>query len=259
MLLFYSAHHHAEMARFNDHANSLWLDGFLNGLGNLRGQPLLDLQAAGEDFDQARNLAQADDFAVRNICDVNFAKERQDVVLAEAEHLDIFHDHHFVVTDRKQRLLQHGLWIFFVALGQKFEGAVDAMRSADETFADWVFIKTDEDFFDQLFEAGAGKCCGFDWCHGVFLYGRASLGWAGEGTHPYVVVPIASGGFRHPRRIRMSSSWFLPCVPFLDERCGNRAAKYRTRRCRGSPSSQRNWRTPILRLDSAHRRVPEFA
>src|SRR5207302_4824808 len=67
--------------------------------------------------------------------DVNFAKKGQHVVLAEAEHLDIFHDHHFVVTDRKQRLLQHGVWIFFVALGQKFEGAVDAMRSADETFA----------------------------------------------------------------------------------------------------------------------------
>jgi len=75
MLLFYPAHHHAEMARFNDHADALWLDGFLNGLGNLRGQPFLDLQAAGEDFDQARNLAQADDFAVRNICDVNFAKK----------------------------------------------------------------------------------------------------------------------------------------------------------------------------------------
>ncbi len=88
MLLFYPAHHHAEMARFNDHADALWLDGFLNGLGNLRGQPFLDLQAAGEDFDQARNLAQADDFAVRNICDMDFAKERQDVVLAEAEHLD---------------------------------------------------------------------------------------------------------------------------------------------------------------------------
>ncbi len=67
MLLFYPAHHHAEMARFNDHADALWLDGFLNGLGNLRGQPLLDLQAAGENFDEPRDLAQADDFAVRTI------------------------------------------------------------------------------------------------------------------------------------------------------------------------------------------------
>src|SRR5207253_7237357 len=85
-----------------------------------------------------------------------------------------------------------------------------------------------------------------------FLYGRASLGWAGEGTHPYVVVSIASGGFRHPRRIRMSSSWFLPCVPFLDERCGNRAAKYRRRRRRGSPSSARHGDRKSTRLNSSH-------
>src|SRR5947208_15665106 len=133
MLLFYPAHHHAEMARFNDHADALRFYRFLNRLSKLRGQPLLDLQAAGEDFDQTRNLAQADDFAVRNICEMDFAKERQDVVLSEAEHLDIFNDHHFVVNAGKQRLLQHGLWILFVALSQKFEAAVESMTAPIET------------------------------------------------------------------------------------------------------------------------------
>jgi hypothetical protein len=38
MLLFHSAHHHAEMAGFNHHAHSLWLNDFPDGLGNLRGQ-----------------------------------------------------------------------------------------------------------------------------------------------------------------------------------------------------------------------------
>jgi hypothetical protein len=41
MLLFHSAHHHAEMAGFNYHAHSLWLNDFLDGLGKLRGQSLL--------------------------------------------------------------------------------------------------------------------------------------------------------------------------------------------------------------------------
>ena len=36
MLLFHSAHHHAEMAGFNYHAHSLWLNDFLDGLGKLR-------------------------------------------------------------------------------------------------------------------------------------------------------------------------------------------------------------------------------
>jgi len=41
MLFFHSAHHHAEMAGFNYHAHSLWLNDFLDGLGKLRGQPFL--------------------------------------------------------------------------------------------------------------------------------------------------------------------------------------------------------------------------
>src|SRR5438128_11248682 len=109
MLLFYPAHHHAEMARFNDHADALWLDGFLNSLGNLRGQPLLDLQAAGENFDAPRDLAQADDFAVRNICDVNFAKKGQPMVLAPPDHIDLLYDYNFVITHVTQRHLQHRL------------------------------------------------------------------------------------------------------------------------------------------------------
>jgi hypothetical protein len=39
MLLFHSSHHHAEMAGFDYHAHSLWLNDFLDGLGKLRGQP----------------------------------------------------------------------------------------------------------------------------------------------------------------------------------------------------------------------------
>ena len=46
VLLFDAAHHHAKMARLNDHAHTLRLDRLLNGLGNLRGQALLNLQAA---------------------------------------------------------------------------------------------------------------------------------------------------------------------------------------------------------------------
>ena len=135
VLLFYSAHHHAKVAGFNDNAHSLRFDGFLNRLGNLGSQPFLDLQAPGKDFDEPRNLAQANDFAFGNIGDVNLAKERQHVVLAEAEHLDVFDDHHLVITDGEQRLFQQGVRIFFVALGKELEGAVNAIWGADEAFA----------------------------------------------------------------------------------------------------------------------------
>ena len=48
------AHHHAQVASLDHDADALRLDGFLDGLCDLHSQALLHLQAAGEDFDQAR-------------------------------------------------------------------------------------------------------------------------------------------------------------------------------------------------------------
>ena len=46
VLLFDSAHHHAEMPRFNHDAYSLRFDRILDGFCDLRGQTLLNLQPA---------------------------------------------------------------------------------------------------------------------------------------------------------------------------------------------------------------------
>src|SRR5216683_2394514 len=97
MLFLDATHHHAQMPGLDDHAYALWLDGVLDRLRNLRGQPLLDLQAARERFDEARYFAQADHFSVGDVGHVDLAKKRQKVVLAQAEHFDVFHDHHLVV------------------------------------------------------------------------------------------------------------------------------------------------------------------
>ena len=75
--------------------------GVLDGLGDLRGEALLDLQTAGKSLDEPRNFAQADDLSVGNIGDVHFAEKGQQVVFAKAEHLDVFHDHHLVVANRE--------------------------------------------------------------------------------------------------------------------------------------------------------------
>ncbi len=82
---------------------------FLNGLGNLRGETFLNLQAARENLDQPRNFAQADDFAIGDVGDVNLAEERQHVVLAEAEHLDVFDDDHFVISDGEESAFEQEL------------------------------------------------------------------------------------------------------------------------------------------------------
>src|SRR5271169_3910532 len=71
ILLFDAAHHHAEVAGFDDDADALRCDGFLDRVGNLAGEALLHLQAAREDLDEARDFAESDHLAVGNVSDVH--------------------------------------------------------------------------------------------------------------------------------------------------------------------------------------------
>ena len=54
-------------------------------------------------FDRPEHLA------VRDVGDVGLAVERQQVVLAEREHVDVLDDHHLVVVDREERLADERL------------------------------------------------------------------------------------------------------------------------------------------------------
>ena len=62
---------------------------FLKGGGDLAGKPLLNLQAARVHVHEPGHFAESDDFLVRNVGDVAFAEERQQVVLAQAIELDV--------------------------------------------------------------------------------------------------------------------------------------------------------------------------
>src|SRR2546428_176196 len=56
-------------------------DGVLERLGDLDGEPLLDLQPAGEDVHQARDLREADHLVLRDVSDVGFAKKWEKMML----------------------------------------------------------------------------------------------------------------------------------------------------------------------------------
>ena len=75
----------------------------LHGGRDLGGHALLHLEPAREDLDQARDLADADDPLARDVRDVRLAEERQDVVLAEREEIDVAHDDHLGVRLREER------------------------------------------------------------------------------------------------------------------------------------------------------------
>lgn len=44
----HASHHHAQMTRLHDHRHTLGLQDLKNGIGNLLGQPLLDLESPGK-------------------------------------------------------------------------------------------------------------------------------------------------------------------------------------------------------------------
>ena len=157
VLLLDAAHHHAQVASLDDYAHALGFDYFLDGFGDLGGEALLDLQAAGKEFDETRDFAKADDFAVGDVRYVYFAEEWQQVVLAEAEHFYVLDDHHFVVGDGEERAFEQGFGIFGVAAGEELHGFANALGSLLEALAVRVFPEADEHFLDEIFEGSVGE------------------------------------------------------------------------------------------------------
>src|SRR5258708_34390344 len=109
------------MAGFDDDGYALRLDYPLNGFGDLSGEAFLNLEAAGEEFDQARDFAEADYFAVGNVGDMDFSEERQQVVLTEAEHFEVFDDHHLVEGAGEEAAFEKRFSIFGVAAAEELQ------------------------------------------------------------------------------------------------------------------------------------------
>jgi len=161
MLFFDAAHHHAEVARFDDDAYALGLDDLLDGFGELGGETLLHLQAAGKDLDQAGQFAESDDLAVGDVGDVHLAEKRQHVVLAHAEHFDVFDDHHLIVIDGEERVVDDVGGLLGVAVGEVLHGLDDALRGVDEAFARGILADAEDHFADEVLEGGVAQGGGF--------------------------------------------------------------------------------------------------
>src|SRR6476646_2711356 len=132
MLLFNAAHHYAKMARLNDHANALRVNSVLNSFRKLYRKSLLYLQAAGKDIDQPGNLAQPQDLAIRDISHMDLAEKRQQMVLAEAKHFNVFNDDHFVVRHVKKRALQDLVGVLLIALGEILQRLLHTLRRSQK-------------------------------------------------------------------------------------------------------------------------------
>jgi len=66
---------------------------------------------------------------------VDLAEKRQHVVLAHAEHLDVLDDHHLVVIDGEECVVDDVGGLLGVAVGEVLHGLDDALRGVEEAFA----------------------------------------------------------------------------------------------------------------------------
>src|ERR1700694_4516588 len=144
------------MRGLDDHADALWLQRGLQRVADLGGEALLHLETAGEHVDTARNLAQAEDAPVGDIGDVCLAEERQEMMLAEAVHLDVSHHHHLRVRLFEDRAVDESLEAETVAAQKVSEAPRYACRRADENRAGWILAALTEQFVHQRFEAVGG-------------------------------------------------------------------------------------------------------
>jgi hypothetical protein len=135
VLLFDATHRHAQMRRFHHHGDAERANFFSNRLRDLIRETFLDLKAASEDIDEARDLAEADDPSLRNVGDVAPAEKRQQVMLAEAVEVDVLDDHHLVIIDGEERIVEDGVDICGVTAGEKVEGLLHSFWCVEQPFA----------------------------------------------------------------------------------------------------------------------------
>src|SRR5262249_50764438 len=118
ILFLHSAHDHAHVLRLDNHTHSEGSDLRVDGIGNLIGEPFLDLKPATEDLNQPGNLTQPDHLLVREISYVALTEKRKEVMLAHAEKINVGYDHHLVVFHVEESIVQNPIDILSIASGQ---------------------------------------------------------------------------------------------------------------------------------------------
>jgi alanyl-tRNA synthetase len=161
------------------------------GVGDLRGEPLLDLQALGITLHESGQFAQAHDLAVGQVGHVRPAGEGHQVMLADGVKLNVAQQNDFVVPlveDRFQvaaGILGHSAKEFGVSAGH-------AGRGFQETFAAGVFTDGGENLAHGPLDARQ-------------IDGRVVFGWFGAVGHELdysdLMPPRASAIIRRLDRI----------------------------------------------------------
>ena len=165
VLLFHASHLHTQVACLEHNHDALWFERLADALLDLLRQPLLHLQPVGEDVDDTCDLAQSGDVAIGDIRHMRLTEEREHVVLAHREEVDVLDDDHLVVFLLKKRVGKHLFRILGVAAGERLHGLCHAHWCFDESLTLRVFAQQSKYVFivvGQFFESWPEFCF---WIH----------------------------------------------------------------------------------------------
>src|SRR5581483_1774017 len=154
MLFFDAAHHHAEVARFADDADADRVDNLLDGLRYLLRQPLLNLQPPREDIHDPGNLAEPHHLILGQVGHVHLPVERQQVVFAKTEELDVLDHYHLVILHVVEGPVEDLLQIHAIPAGEELHRLVDAGGGPQQTIAVRIFAQLGEYALDLRLNAG---------------------------------------------------------------------------------------------------------
>ena len=150
VLFFDAAHHHAEVMAFHNDTDAFRIDLFFYVGSDLLREALLYLETACEAIDKTCQLADAKDFASRDVADVATAVERQHVVFAKAVDFDVLHDDHVVAFFVEDGVADDVVWIDAIATKEEVVGLCDAFGRFAEPFTFGVFADVDEELMNQF-------------------------------------------------------------------------------------------------------------
>mmetsp|Transcript_7492 Transcript_7492/g.20239 ORF Transcript_7492/g.20239 Transcript_7492/m.20239 type:complete len:278 (-) Transcript_7492:320-1153(-) len=152
--LLHSAHDHAEVSAFDDDGNTQWFDGLNDGIGDLAGETLLDLQAAGEDLGNTGELGESENLAVGDVSDMDASCEWHHVMFAETVDVDVTHDDHLVVVLLEDGLVGDVLAGEVVSVCEEEEGLGPSRWRLLKALAGWVLTDAFEDGLAGLCHLG---------------------------------------------------------------------------------------------------------
>ena len=86
----------------------------------------------------------------RDVRDVAFSEKRQQMMLAERIEVDVLDDHHLVIIDGEQRVVQDVIDVCAIPARQESQRLFDTRGRAREPFTVGVFTELDQEAPDQI-------------------------------------------------------------------------------------------------------------